>query len=94
VYKQTNRPYLYTNGSLTKDMPHFAGTAILVDEELVLDFEESTQAGDTVWLIWTNGFGGTKPLVPTNWIQVDERAEADVRPYVGTWVAVTQYQVN
>jgi 4-amino-4-deoxy-L-arabinose transferase-like glycosyltransferase len=94
VYKQTNRPYLYTHGSLTKDMPHFAGTAILTDEELVLDFAKSTQAGDTVWLIWTNAFGGSKPLVPNNWTQIDERGEADVRPYVGTWIVVTQYKVN
>lgn len=88
------RPLLYTNGSLTEDLPHYAGTAILVDEELVLNFAESAEAGDTVWLIWTNGFGGSKPMVPSNWTEVDEHGFAEVRPYVGTWVVITEYRVD
>jgi mannosyltransferase len=92
--QNSNQPRLYTNGQLTKDMPHFAGTAILTDEELVLSFSEATTAGDTVWLVWTNGFGGSKPVVPDNWTQIDEHGFADVRPYPGTWVVVTEYKVN
>lgn len=97
-YKYYNRtsvkPLLYTNNNYVKDLPHFAGTAILTDEDLVLNFSDVTKQGDTVWLLWTNGFGGSKPEVPSNWIQIDEKGFADVRPYVGTWIIVTEYKVN
>jgi hypothetical protein len=75
-------------------MPHFAGTAILTDADLLPYFEQSAQAGDTVWLLWTNGFGGNKPTTPANWKQVDEHGFAEVRPYVGTWIVVTKYVVQ
>lgn len=94
VYKKPQTALLYTNGSTTKDLPHYAGTAILTDEDLVPSFTESANSGDTVWLIWTNGFGGSKPLPPENWTELDEHGFAEIRPYVGTWVVVTQYQVN
>lgn len=97
-YKYYNRtsvkPLLFTDGRYTHDLPHFAGTAILTDDDLVLNFAESTRHGDTVWLLWTNGFGGTKPNVPKNWTQIDEKGFAEVRPYVGTWVIVTEYKIN
>ncbi len=94
-YNHSNaRPLLYTDGHHVHDLPHFAGTAILTDEDLVLNFSDSTRHGDTVWMLWTNGFGGSKPNVPKNWIQVDEKGFAEVRPYVGTWVIVTEYKVN
>ena len=94
-YNRTNaKPLLFSNGSLTKDMPHFAGTAILTDEDLVQNFEESTKPGDIVWLMWTNGFGGSKPNVPGNWTQIDEKGFAEVRPYVGTWIIISEYRVN
>ncbi len=94
-YNQTNvKPLLFSNGQYTKEMPHFAGTAILTDEDLVLNFAEATAPEDTVWLMWTNGFGGSKPNVPNNWTQIDEKGFAEVRPYVGTWVIVTEYKVN
>lgn len=88
------KPLLYTNGAHVHDLPHFAGTAILAEDDLVLNFKDATKAGDTVWMVWTNGFGGSKPVVPTNWTQIDEHGFADVRPYVGTWVVVTEYKVN
>lgn len=88
------RPLLYTNGSHVHDLPHFAGTAILTEEDLVLNFKDGVVAGDVVWLVWTNGFGGSQPLVPSNWTQIDEHGFAEVRPYVGTWVVVTEYKVN
>jgi mannosyltransferase len=88
------RPLLYTNNHHVKDLPHFAGTAILTEEDLVLNFKDATTSGDTVWMVWTNGFGGSKPVVPTNWTQIDEHGFAEVRPYVGTWVVVTEYKVN
>lgn len=92
--KSAVRPLLYTNGALTKDMSHVAGTAILTDEDLVLNFADAVKPGNTVWLIWTNAFGGSEPTVPPNWEQTDEHGYADVRPYPGTWVIVTQYKVK
>lgn len=97
-YKYYNRtgvkPLLFTDGNLTHNLPHFAGTAILIDDDLVLNFADNTRSGDTVWLIWTNGFGGSQPNVPKNWTEIDEQEFAEVRPYVGTIVYVTQYKVN
>lgn len=88
------KPLLYTNNNKVENLPHFAGTAILTNEDLVLNFTDSVSAGDTVWMIWTNGFGGSKPLVPGNWTETDEWGFAEVRPYVGTWVVVTKYTIN
>lgn len=97
-YKYYNRtpvkPLLFTDGHYTHDLPHFAGTAILTDEDLVLNFADVTKSGDTIWLLWTNGFGGSKPNTPTNWTQIDEKGFAEVRPYPGTWIIVTEYKVN
>ena len=94
-YNKTSvKPLLFTDGNYTHNLPHFAGTAILTDDDLVLNFANSTRHGDTIWLLWTNGFGGTKPNVPKNWTQIDEKGFAEVRPYVGTWVIVTEYKVN
>lgn len=88
-------PLLYSGGNRDiKNLPHFAGTAILTNEDLLPDFAEATTTGDTVWLLWTNGFGGSQPEVPANWEQVDEKGYAEVRPYVGTWIIVTRYVVK
>jgi mannosyltransferase len=96
-YNQTPvQPLLYTNNHTVEDLPHYAGTAILINDDLVLDFNKATKTGDTVWLLWTNAFGaGDKPPeVPKNWLKVDEHGYADVRPYVSTFIYVTEYKVN
>ncbi len=98
-FKYYNRtpvtPLLYSGGITdVSQMPHYAGTAILTNADLLPDFKAATKNGDTVWLLWTNGFGGSKPSVPLNWTQIDEKGYADVRPYIGTWVIVTEYKVN
>ncbi|PIR96320.1 MAG: hypothetical protein COT92_01760, partial [Candidatus Doudnabacteria bacterium CG10_big_fil_rev_8_21_14_0_10_42_18] len=77
-----------------KNMPHFAGTAILTNEDLLPDFNQNVVRGDSVWLVWTNGFGGEKPATPENWNKIKEESFAEVRPYVGTYVYVTEYRVN
>jgi hypothetical protein len=88
-------PLLFTGGSeKVSDLPHFAGTALLKDSDLLPHFDRDVRPGDTVWLLWTNGFGSNKPAVPTHWKQVDEKGFADVRPYVGTWVVVTEYKIQ
>ena len=85
---------LYSGGQTTIDnMPHFAGTAILTNEDLLPNFE-SIDSGNTVWLLWTNGFGGNKPEVPSNWTQEEEHGFAEVRPYVGTWIVVDKYKIK
>jgi 4-amino-4-deoxy-L-arabinose transferase-like glycosyltransferase len=89
------RPLLYSGGiTEVEQLPHYAGTAILTSADLLPDFNLATKNGDTVWLLWTTGFGGSKPQVPNNWTQIDEKGYADVRPYLGTWVVVTEYKVN
>lgn len=94
-YNKTGiRPLLYTNNQRVENLPHFAGTAILTNDDLVLNFTEGVQQGNTVWMIWTTGFGGSKPMVPDNWTEIDEYGFAEVRPYVGTWVVATEYKVN
>jgi mannosyltransferase len=95
-YNNTSvRPLLYSGGNTDiKNLPHFAGTAILTNEDLLPDFRVATKRGDMVWLLWTNGFGGNKPQTPNNWVQIDEKEYPEVRPYVGTNIYVTEYKVN
>ena len=89
------RPLLYTGGvTKASEISHYAGSALLSDSDLLPDFKPATHTGDTVWLVWTNGFGANKPEVPGNWVQIDEKGYAEVRPYVGAWVIVTEYKVN
>lgn len=94
-YNKTNvKPLLFTDGHYTHDLPHYAGTAILTDEDLVLNFNDATRPGDTIWLLWTNGFDGTKPTIPKKWQQVSEREYPEIRPYIGTNIYVTEYKVD
>ncbi len=88
------KPLLYFDGaSQAKDVPHYAGSALLTDQDLVSDFSTAAKSGDTVWLLWTN-FNSKKPSTPKSWIEVDERGFAEVRPFIGTVVYLTQYRVN
>lgn len=88
------RPLLYSGGKTsTKQMSHFEGTAILTDQELYPHLTD-VPSNTTVWMVWTNGFGGSKPEVPGNWTEVSEHGYAEVRPYVSTWVELTEYRVN
>ncbi len=94
VFSKTQRPKLYSGGKTSiKQMSHFEGTAILTDSDLFPDFL-SVPNTSTVWVVWTNGFGGSKPTVPGNWVEVEEHGFAEVRPYLGTWVVLTKYQVG
>lgn len=84
-------PLLYSSGSLAT-IPHFSGTAILTNDDLILDFSV-TQKNDLVWLLWTTGFGGSKPNVPGNWLKVTEKEYADTPGFKGN-IIVTQYHVD
>lgn len=91
-YNQTSiRPLLYSSGPL-ETIPHFSGTAILTNEDLVLDFKD-TKKNDQIWLLWTTGFGGSKPNVPGNWSLVSQNEFEDTPGFKGK-IIVTQYHVN
>ncbi len=84
-------PLLYSSGAL-ETIPHFSGTAILTNDDLILDFKP-TPKNTTVWLLWTTGFGGSKPNVPGTWSVVDQKEYADT-PGFKDKIIVTQYHVN
>jgi len=89
------KPLFYTKGiAHVKDVPHYYGTALLTDADLVPDLKTVTRPGDTVWIIWTNGFYSSKPEVPLNWTQVDEREFPEVQPTPNISNYVTEYKVN
>jgi hypothetical protein len=91
-YNQTGiKPLLYSSGKLST-IPHFSGTALLNDGDLILDFKQAP-ADKTVWLLWTTGFGGSKPNVPGNWSIVSEQEAQDTPGFKGK-IVVTQYHVN
>jgi mannosyltransferase len=96
-YNQTGiKPRLTSSGTLDT-IPHFSGTALLSPEDLILEhtiFEEpEVKKDDTVWLVWTTGFGGSKPNVPGNWSKAAEYSYADAPGFKGD-IYVTQYHVN
>ncbi|MBX4186833.1 MAG: glycosyltransferase family 39 protein [Candidatus Doudnabacteria bacterium] len=91
-YNHTNiPPLLYAPGSL-ESIPHFSGTAILTNDDLILDFHEAKK-NDTVWLLWTTGFGGSKPNVPGNWNVVAEKDFPDTPGFKGN-IVVTEYHID
>ena len=85
---------MYSGGiTNVEQLPHYAGTAILTDQDLLPDFKAATKNGDTVWLLWTTGFGGSKPNVPGNWSVVQEQQAADTPGFKGS-IIVTEYHVR
>ncbi len=96
-YNQTGiNPQLYTGGQHLKDLPHFSGTALLNESDLVPDYKPAAKRGDTVWILYTNAFGrgDAKPSVPANWKLAEEKTWGDVRPYPGTLIIVDKYLVR
>lgn len=86
---------LYTPGaSSLKQLPHFAGTPLLNDDDLIQNLNDGVKQGDMVWVLWTTAFGGTKPDAPQNWVQIDDRSWEDISPYSGTWIVVNEYRVQ
>ncbi len=96
VYSNTpTPPLLFTGGEkYAKNISHFAGSALLTDQDLAPTFEEKAKPGQTAWLIWTYAFGSNKPNVPKGWQELSEIEYPDVRPYLGTSIYVTQYRVD
>ncbi|MFH1049008.1 MAG: hypothetical protein V1732_05095, partial [Patescibacteria group bacterium] len=94
VYPEYLTPLLYTPGlTALSQIPHFSGTALLTDCDLLTDFNKNLRRSETIWLIWTTGFGSGKPEIPLNWTQTDEAGFQDVFDYRG-WIVVTKYKVR
>jgi len=88
-------PKLMSGGTL-ETIPHFSGTAILKPDNLILTDtifnHPEVKKNDTVWLIWTTGFGGSKPNVP-NWQVITQKEFHDTPGFKGD-IIVTEYHVN
>jgi hypothetical protein len=92
---ETIKPWLYSGGvTEVRAMPHYAGTALLTNNDLLPDLNRNLKSGNKVWLVWTNGFGAEKPKVPLAWQAISQQEFPEVRPYLGTSVFVSEYQVK
>ena len=87
-YNQTGiQPKLYAPESL----PQFLGQA-LAQDKIATDFS-TAQKNDTAWVIWSRGFGGSKPVVPGNWEIIEEKYYADTPAFKGL-IVVSEYHVD
>lgn len=96
-YNQTGiEPLLFVPGGL----PHFSGSALLASkndskklENTFKDFGGAAKKGDTVYALWTTGFGANKPAeIPLTWRELEEKGFEDVYGYRG-WIVATKYLV-
>jgi mannosyltransferase len=96
-YNDTGITPKLISGSPLSGIPHFAGTAILTEDDLVLnDFifnAANYKKNEIIWLVWTTGWGGSKPNVPGNWVNISEKSWGDSPGFKGD-LYVTQYRVN
>jgi hypothetical protein len=94
-YNETGLQPKLISGSPLKDIPHFAGTAIMTEDDLILNgqlFDPTIhERNDIIWLVWTTGWGGTKPNVP--WTPIYQESWPDTPGFKGE-VFVTQYRVE
>lgn len=80
-------------------IPHFSGTAILSEEDLQpttnggLVPQNAVNKNSNAWVVWTTGFGGSKPNIPGNWSQVGEWEAPDTPGFKGS-IFVTEYHVK
>lgn len=82
-------PLLYAPG----DIPHFSGTALLNEEDLLSDFNKAAVSGDTVWTLDTTGFGNFQPSVPSSWAKESEKIYKDAPDFKGV-IIVRKYIVE
>lgn len=93
--KTESSPLLYTeNITSINSLPHFAGTAILTDKELLSSWKNIEKPGQIVWVISTNAFGSSKTSVPENWFEQETKNYLEVRPYDGAVIYLSKYQVR
>jgi mannosyltransferase len=91
-YNHTGITPLLISDRPVEQIPHYAGTAIMSNDDLILNFQD-TPKNTVVWLVWTTGFGGSKPNVPGNWSRITEKDYPDTPGFKGD-ILVTQYRVN
>ena len=91
-YNDTQITPLLISTEPIESIPHFSGTAILTNDDLILDISRA-QKNSLVWLLWTTGFGGSKPQVPPNWKQLDEQSYEDAPGFKGR-IVVTKYKAE
>jgi uncharacterized membrane protein len=89
-YNHTSlRPLLYSDRPLNA-MPHWRGTALLTEADLIRDFTE-TPPKTRVWLVWsTLGGDNSRPDVPASWTIVREHEFRDAPDSRGK-VGVAEY---
>ncbi|MBX4187543.1 MAG: glycosyltransferase family 39 protein [Candidatus Doudnabacteria bacterium] len=96
-YNHTGITPKLISGSPLSGIPHFAGTAILTDEDLVLNdyifSPENFKQNEIIWLVWTTGWGGSKPNVPGNWSKISEESWSDSPGFKGD-LYISQYSVQ
>ena len=86
---------LYTPGITSiSQLPHFSGTALLNNSDLIENLNSQVHSGDHVWILWTNAFGESVPVIPSNWVQVLHYQASDVHPYPGTVILTDEYRVQ
>lgn len=80
-------PKLYS----PEKLPHFSGTALLAEDDIIKNFNQEIKKGDTIWLINTTGFGNYQPEIPSNWIKESEKGFQDAYDYQG-WIVISKYR--
>jgi hypothetical protein len=97
-YNETSIKPLLLSSEPVENIPHFAGTAIMTNDDLQITQNglvpaDAVNKNNNVWLIWTTGFGGSKPNVPGNWSEVQEYEFQDTPGFKGK-IVVTEYHVR
>jgi 4-amino-4-deoxy-L-arabinose transferase-like glycosyltransferase len=97
-YNHTGIKPLLLSSIPLKDIPHYAGTAILAEDDLQITENglvppSATPKNSNVWIIWTTGFGGSKPTAPGNWSLIMEQEFPDTPGFKGS-IYVSQYNVK
>lgn len=82
-YNQTPAKPLLISSEPVEKIPHFSGTAILTNDDLTLNYR-NVPKGSTVWLLWTTGFGSSKPETAKNWRQISEKEFPDAPGFKGS----------
>lgn len=87
-YNQTPiQPLLYA----PSEQSAFLGQQLALPRT-VADFS-TAQKNDTAWVIWSRGFGGSKPVVPGNWEIIAEKYYMDT-PALKGLIVVSEYHVD
>jgi uncharacterized membrane protein len=94
-YNQTGQnPKLYSPKPLDKTA-HYWGTALLSEDRMLYDLGAlPVSSGTTIWMLWIDAFGRSKPVAPPYWHQVDEKSWRDIHPYPDSQIVVTKYQIK